>query len=109
MFFRSVPSPILKRTSISIKMIVTNGGVAMCTELPLSEAAVGRSVRITRLDLTGTMRRRLLDLGFVPGATVHVLQRSPLGDPVAFRVSNTTIALRKEESSRIFGHIKGGD
>ncbi|GGA40407.1 iron transporter FeoA [Kroppenstedtia guangzhouensis] len=81
----------------------------MHTEIPLSEAAVGQSVRITRLDLTGTMRRRLLDLGFVPGAEVYVLQKSPLGDPVAFRVSHTTIALRKEESSRIFGEVKGGN
>lgn len=81
----------------------------MCTEIPLSEAAVGQSIRIGRLEMDGTLRRRLLDLGFVPGATVHVLQRSPLGDPVAFRVSNTTIALRREESSRIFGEITGGE
>ena len=50
------------------------------------------------------MKRRLLDLGFIPGATIKVLQRSPLGDPVAYQVSNTTIALRKEESSLIFGY-----
>ena len=51
------------------------------------------------------MKRRLLDLGFFPGATIKVLQRSPLGDPVAYQVSNTTIALRSEESSLIFGSI----
>ncbi|MNN99258.1 ferrous iron transport protein A [compost metagenome] len=54
------------------------------------------------------MRRRLLDLGFVPQNEVEVLQRSPLGDPIAFRVNNTTIALRKEESSLIYGTITGG-
>ena len=50
------------------------------------------------------MKRRLLDLGFIPGATIKVLQRSPLGDPVAYQVSNTTIALRKEESSLFSGY-----
>lgn len=51
------------------------------------------------------MRRRLLDLGFVPGSVVEVQRKSPLGDPTAFRVSNTTIALRKEESQKIHGEL----
>jgi ferrous iron transport protein A len=63
----------------------------------------GNFIRITSLDLDGVMRRRLLDLGFVAGAIVEVIRKSPLGDPIAFRVSQTTIALRKEESSKIEG------
>jgi ferrous iron transport protein A len=47
----------------------------------------------------------LLDLGFVAGAIVEVIRKSPLGDPIAFRVSQTTIALRKEESSQIEGML----
>ncbi|RLQ96721.1 FeoA family protein [Falsibacillus albus] len=73
--------------------------------LPLSEAETGQSFTIKKLHLEGTMRRRLLDLGFVPESTVKVLQKSPLGDPVAFHVSNTTIALRREESSKIIGEL----
>ncbi|WP_141201713.1 FeoA family protein [Paludifilum halophilum] len=68
----------------------------------------GVSARIVRLDVEGTMRRRLLDLGFIPGAVIEVLRKSPLGDPTAFRVSHTTIALRREESSKIFGEVIGG-
>lgn len=63
----------------------------------------GNIIKITSLNLDGVMRRRLLDLGFVSGAMVEVVRKSPLGDPIAFRVSKTTIALRKEESSRIEG------
>ncbi|MCM3691161.1 FeoA family protein [Neobacillus niacini] len=63
----------------------------------------GNLIRITSLNLEGVMRRRLLDLGFVAGAIVEVIRKSPLGDPIAFRVSQTTIALRKEESSQIEG------
>ncbi|CAN7234959.1 MULTISPECIES: FeoA family protein [Bacillaceae] len=65
----------------------------------------GKSMRITELHLTGVMRRRLLDLGFVPGGIITSVKKSPLGDPTAFRVSNTMIALRKEESTKIIGEL----
>ena len=65
----------------------------------------GNLIRITSLNLEGVMRRRLLDLGFVAGAMVEVIRKSPLGDPIAFRVSQTTIALRREESSKIEGEL----
>ncbi|MBY9081159.1 ferrous iron transport protein A [Paenibacillus sp. HN-1] len=77
--------------------------------IPLSEAAKGSILRISGMSVQGVMRRRLLDLGFVPGNTVEVLRRSPLGDPTAYRVSNTTIALRREEGSLIYGERIGGD
>lgn len=76
---------------------------------PLSEFKIGEFVQIEKIQLEGTMKRRLLDLGFIPGATIKVLQRSPLGDPIAYQVSNTTIALRSEESSLIFGRLIGDD
>ncbi|TCS93667.1 ferrous iron transport protein A [Hazenella coriacea] len=78
-------------------------------ERSLYGCKVGDQFYISKIELEGTLRRRLLDLGFVPGAVIEVLQKSPLGDPVAYRVSNTTIALRKEESSQIFGTIQGGE
>ncbi|CAH8710734.1 ferrous iron transport protein A [Paenibacillus thiaminolyticus] len=79
------------------------------TERALAQADTGSRLRLSRIEVEGVLRRRLLDLGFVPGNTVEVLQRSPLGDPVAFRVNNTTIALRREESTRIYGEIIGGE
>jgi ferrous iron transport protein A len=69
---------------------------------PLSQFPTGHVVMLERIELRGTLKRRLLDLGFIPGAIIKVLQKSPLGDPVAYQVSSTTIALRKEESSLIF-------
>jgi len=71
--------------------------------ISLAELQVGNTLSIMKIEVVGTLRRRLLDLGFVPGAEIEVLQKSPLGDPVAYRVSNTTIALRREESSKILG------
>jgi len=71
----------------------------------LNEGKKGDRIRIKKVAIDGVMRRRLLDLGFVPGAVVDVLKKSPLGDPIAFRVSHTTIALRKEESMKITGEL----
>jgi ferrous iron transport protein A len=48
------------------------------------------------------LERRLLELGFVEGATVEVLHEGPVGgDPIAVRVSGTTIALRRREAMAI--------
>lgn len=77
--------------------------------ISLHEAHSGNRIKLTRLEVQGVLRRRLLDLGFVPGNVVEVLQKSPLKDPVAYRINNTTIALRKEESSQIFGTLIGDD
>lgn len=73
--------------------------------ISLNQADQGSRIKIDSMGLEGVMRRRLLDLGFVPGAVVEVMRKSPLGDPIAFRVSQTTIALRKEESSKILGEL----
>lgn len=74
-------------------------------KLTLFEGCKGDLIKIDHLTIQGVMRRRLLDLGFVPGSVVEVQRKSPLGDPTAYRVSNTTIALRKEESQKIHGEL----
>jgi ferrous iron transport protein A len=49
------------------------------------------------------LEQRLLELGFVEGARVEVLHEGPLGrDPIAVRVNDTTIALRRREAMAIF-------
>jgi DtxR family Mn-dependent transcriptional regulator len=49
----------------------------------------------------GPERRRLLDLGFVPGTVIEVEMISPSGDPTAYRVRGTVIALRREQAGLI--------
>ena len=46
-------------------------------------------------------RRRLLDLGFVPGTLVEVDMVSPMGDPVAYRVRGSVVALRREQANLV--------
>jgi len=49
----------------------------------------------------GVERRRLLDLGIVPGTAVTAEVRSPGGDPTAYRIRGTLIALRKNQAKMI--------
>ncbi len=49
----------------------------------------------------GPERRRLLDLGFVPGSEVVAEMASPLGDPVAYRVRGAVVALRRNQAAQI--------
>lgn len=56
---------------------------------------------VRELSAQGALRRRLQDLGFVPGAMVECLGQSPLGDPCAYRVRGTVIALRSSDADVI--------
>lgn len=63
----------------------------------------GASARVIGLAPTvhGPQRRRLLDLGFVPGTEVTAELRSSLGEPVAYRVRGALIALRREQAAAV--------
>ncbi len=50
----------------------------------------------------GPERSRMLDLGLIPGTRVEAELRSPSGDPVAFRLRGSLMALRKEQASLIW-------
>ena len=74
----------------------------------LDQLPIGGTAVVTTLTIIGGKRRRMLDLGFVPGAAVSALQASPWGDPVAYGVSGAVIALRREDAARIAISEKGG-
>jgi ferrous iron transport protein A len=78
---------------------------------PLGLKGRGFSGRIEAIDVDGSdcgvpaaeLERRLLELGIVEGASVDILHEGPVGrDPIAVRVNNTTIALRRREAMTIF-------
>ena len=67
----------------------------------LSSLDVGQKGTVTSLDVKGIKRRRMLDLGLVPGSVVESLRRSPAGDPTAYKIRGAVIALRSDESCKI--------
>ena len=67
----------------------------------LSIVPEGKTVKVRELLTTGSMRRRLLDMGLIEGTRVSCLQKSPAGDPVAYLIRGAVVALRSEDSSQI--------
>ncbi len=69
----------------------------------LSRVAVGEQARVVGFSrfCRGLERRRLLDLGLLPGTVVEAKMASPSGDPVAYRVRGAVIALRRSQADHI--------
>lgn len=73
----------------------------MTMTLTLDQLQPGEAAAVMRLHATGMNRRRLMDLGILPGTRLVAELKSPMGDPVAYRVRDTLIALRREQSHQI--------
>lgn len=71
---------------------------------PLSSLKVGEKGIVLGIakSLRGQQRRRLMDLGIVPGTEIEAELESVTGDPVAYRVRGTTVALRKNQADKIY-------
>lgn len=74
-----------------------------CETTRLSSLSPGERGRVTGISpaCRGLERRRLLDLGVIPGTVIDVEMRSPGGDPTAYRVRGAVIALRREQADLI--------
>ncbi len=72
--------------------------------IPLSALPHGRRAEIVALDqaVQGFSRRRFLDLGLTPGTVVYAELSNFFGDPRAYRVRGTLIALRKDQATQIW-------
>jgi DtxR family transcriptional regulator, Mn-dependent transcriptional regulator len=69
----------------------------------LAEAVMGEEARVVAISpaCQGPQRRRLLDLGVVPGTRIMPELVSTSGDPVAYRIRGAVIALRREQAEWI--------
>ena len=72
--------------------------------VPLAELAHDRRAEIVTLDdaVQGFTRRRFLDLGLTPGTLISPELGNFFGDPRAYRVRGTLIALRKDQAAQIW-------
>jgi len=61
---------------------------------------INETVEILALD-SNDIGQRLCEMGFCPGKSIQLLISAPFGDPLAFKIDNTIIALRKEEAKLI--------
>ncbi|HPE16801.1 MAG TPA: FeoA domain-containing protein [Oscillospiraceae bacterium] len=73
----------------------------MSQTLSLNQLKPGEKATVKELRATGSMRRRLLDIGLIDHTQVECLGRSPGGDPSAFLIRGAVIAIRSEDSADV--------
>jgi DtxR family Mn-dependent transcriptional regulator len=76
---------------------------------PLSALPVGARAVVAALKCQGLVRRRFMDLGLTPGAVVRAIMSSALGDPVAYEVRGTLVALRADQAAQILVRPLAGE
>ena len=69
--------------------------------MTLRDVSVGQTVKVTRLNGDGPVKRRILDMGITKGVEVYVRKVAPLGDPVEITVRGYELSLRKADAEMI--------
>jgi ferrous iron transport protein A len=66
--------------------------------MPLAHARAGERFTIERIGGERSFRRRLMELGLVPGTHVELVGVAPLGDPLELLVRGCSLSIRKGEA-----------
>ena len=69
--------------------------------MTLRDVSVGQTVKVTRLNGDGPVKRRIMDMGITKGVEVYVRKVAPLGDPVEITVRGYELSLRKADAEMI--------
>lgn len=73
----------------------------MTKQLSLCALADGQSAYVTSVEAEPAMRRRLFDMGLVPGTRVTCQGHSPAGDPAAYLIRGAVVALRQRDAGGV--------
>ena len=64
----------------------------------LREAKPGETVTVTKLNGTGAVKRRIMDMGITKGSEIYIRKVAPLGDPVEITVRGYELSVRKNDA-----------
>ena len=67
----------------------------------LKDAKVGETLTVMKLQGTGAIKRRIMDIGITKGTQVHIRKVAPLGDPVEVNVRGYELSIRKGDAELI--------
>lgn len=69
--------------------------------MTLKDLKPGQQGIVEGIAATGSMKRRIMDMGITPGVEIRVIKAAPLGDPIEVNVRGYELSLRKEEAKQI--------
>ena len=67
----------------------------------LREVKVGDNVKVTKINGTGAVKRRIMDMGITKGVEIEVRRVAPLGDPIELTVRGYQLSIRKADAQMI--------
>lgn len=80
---------------------MAKGERAPGVETGLDELPQGVRAVVMAVDMEGSLRKRLVEMGVTPGVLIAVERVAPLGDPIAVEVRGYRLSMRKAEASKI--------
>ena len=70
--------------------------------LTLNDLPIGKTATVTSVGGQGALRQHFLDMGLIPNASVTMVKRAPMGDPIEIRIKSYELTLRAAEAKEIF-------
>lgn len=67
----------------------------------LKEVKCGETAQVRKLEGTGAVKRRIMDMGITKGTDILVRKVAPLGDPMEVTVRGYELSLRKGDAEKI--------
>lgn len=67
----------------------------------LKDAKVGQTVTVARLNGTGPVKRRIMDMGITKGIQIYIRKVAPLGDPMELNVRGYELSVRKADAEMV--------
>lgn len=69
--------------------------------MTLADLKTGQSACLTTIGGDRAFRRRLMELGFVPGTRVSLQKIAPLGDPLEYSVRGSSVSIRRRDARAV--------
>lgn len=73
----------------------------------LSQMQPGEAGVVVKVNGSGNVKFRLIDMGVVKGSKLQVVKFAPLGDPIEIKIKGFSLSLRKNESEMIDVEVEG--
>lgn len=67
----------------------------------LKDVKVGESATVAKLNGTGALKRRIMDMGLTKGTHVYVKKVAPFGDPIELTVRGYELSIRRDEAANV--------
>ena len=98
---RGAPTTRGAQTEFDFQFHVIDSSSAVSHPTNLSELGVGDAATIEHVGGERAFRRRIMELGFVPGTRVELVAVAPLGDPLEFLVRGSSLSIRRADAAEV--------